>query len=164
MNLLWSMAGSIYRLVNNIAAIAFAVMFILIIVQVIWRYGLSSPLAWPEEMARTCFLWLSYLGLVAVIRKKASYRLEYFVEKFPPALKLIAGLVSDLASLFFFVLILAGTWPVLSANWAVTTSISTPVNILYLSAPIAAFMIIPIILKSICDTLGAFHRDRSGGK
>lgn len=164
MNTLCSIAGAVYRLVINIAAAAFAVMFILIIVQVIWRYGLSSPLAWPEEMARTCFLWLSYLGLVAVIRQKDSYRVEYFVEKFPPALKLLSGLVSDLASLFFFVLILAGTWPVLSANWKLTTSISTPVNILYLSAPVAAFLIIPVILKSIYDTLDTFRRDRVGDK
>lgn len=142
-------ARFVYRLANDIASFAFAAMFVLIVIQVFWRYWLNMPLSWPEEAARTCFLWLSYLGLVTVVRNKEAYRIEYFVDRFPPIAKLLCGLVVDASSIFFFVLVLLGTWPVLAANWGLTTSISTPVNILYATAPIAAVLIIPLVLKSL---------------
>jgi TRAP-type C4-dicarboxylate transport system permease small subunit len=158
------MSGVIYRLVDNIAAFAFGAMFVLIIIQVIWRYLLSMPLSWPEEAARTCFLWLSYLGLITVLRNKESYRIEYFFDRFPPAVQLISAIVIDLFSIFFLILMILGAWPVMVANWGLTTSISTPINILYVAAPLASVFILPFFLKSFCEGFSRIFSNKVGGK
>src|SRR5476651_2331400 len=45
-----------------------AVITILTLAQVIWRYVLELPLQWSEEIARYCFVWVTFLGAAALMR------------------------------------------------------------------------------------------------
>jgi TRAP-type C4-dicarboxylate transport system permease small subunit len=63
------------RLVKLLAALERAIISalmaaitILTLVQVVWRYGLNMPLQWSEEIARYCFVWVTFLGAAALMR------------------------------------------------------------------------------------------------
>ena len=56
-----------------IAIVAIALMVVAILVQVFFRYVLSNPLPWPEELARFMMLWMT--GLIAPL----AYRRGGFV-------------------------------------------------------------------------------------
>jgi len=43
-------------------------MAIIVLLQVIYRYILTEPLHWSEEMARYLFVWLSLLGATLAFR------------------------------------------------------------------------------------------------
>ena len=51
-----------------IGIVCMAAMVIFILVQVFWRYALSSPLPWPEEAARFLMLWLMVVAPTALRR------------------------------------------------------------------------------------------------
>ena len=45
-----------------------AAIAILTLAQVFWRYVLEQPLQWSEEVARYCFVWVTFLGAAALMR------------------------------------------------------------------------------------------------
>src|SRR6266446_22865 len=51
-----------------VIATLMAVITILTLAQVIWRYGLNMPLQWSEEIARYCFVWVTFLGVATLMR------------------------------------------------------------------------------------------------
>ena len=53
----------ILRIGRSLAWMALAVMVTVILLQVIMRYVFNNALAWPEEAARFCMLWMT--GLIA---------------------------------------------------------------------------------------------------
>jgi len=50
--------------------------------QVFYRYVLSQPLQWSEELARYLFVWLSILGAALALQKKGHFGLDLFVKRF----------------------------------------------------------------------------------
>ena len=63
------------RLVKLLAALErgiisalMAAITILTLAQVVWRYGLNMPLQWSEEVARYCFVWVTFLGAATLMR------------------------------------------------------------------------------------------------
>jgi TRAP-type transport system small permease protein len=68
-------AGALQRLAGYLAALErilisslMAVITILTLAQVFWRYVLELPLQWSEEIARYCFVWVTFLGAAALMR------------------------------------------------------------------------------------------------
>ena len=63
----------ILRIGRHLAWIAIGLMVVIILVQVLFRYGLNSALPWPDEAARFLMLWMT--GLIA----PSAYRWGGFV-------------------------------------------------------------------------------------
>lgn len=84
------------RIGRNLAWAALALMVLVILAQVFFRYVLNNALAWPDEFARFLMLWMT--GLVAA----SAYRWGGFVaiDLVPAALPLKVGHVLNLILLF----------------------------------------------------------------
>ena len=65
-----------------------------------------------------------------------------------------AGIVYDVAGLFFFVVIVIGAWPVLVANAHIKTATGLYMNVLYGSFAVAGLLCIPALLDSLAHRLG----------
>lgn len=69
-------SGAITRVLavcRRVAVVALALMVVIILLQVWFRYVLNNSLAWPDEAARFCMLWMT--GLFA----PSAYRWGSFV-------------------------------------------------------------------------------------
>jgi TRAP-type C4-dicarboxylate transport system permease small subunit len=53
---------------RGVGVFCMALMVVLILVQVFWRYVLDNPLPWPEEAARFLMLWLMVVAPTALRR------------------------------------------------------------------------------------------------
>lgn len=53
---------------RSIAWMALAVMVIVILLQVIFRYVFNNALPWPEEAARFCMLWMTGMAAPSALR------------------------------------------------------------------------------------------------
>lgn len=151
-------ARGLYDAVEGVAVTAYAALFVLINVQVFWRYVLDNPLSWPEEVARALFIWISYLGLIKVIREESSYRIDFAVARLPARLRLAVGALVDLVTLIFFVAVIAHAGIVIRGNWGITTSIPMPVNVIYLSLPVATVFILPLLVVLVVRRVGRLLR------
>ena len=55
----------------------------IIVVQIVWRYILNSPLTWSEQVSRYLFIWAMLLAIPIVTRKKQDIAFDLLVNKFP---------------------------------------------------------------------------------
>jgi TRAP-type C4-dicarboxylate transport system permease small subunit len=60
-----------------------AVMTVVVFLQVVYRYVLTQPLHWSEELARYLFVWLSILGATLGLQKRGHFGLDFFYRMFP---------------------------------------------------------------------------------
>jgi TRAP-type C4-dicarboxylate transport system permease small subunit len=60
-----------------------AVMTVVVFLQVVYRYFLTQPLYWSEELARYLFVWLSILGATLGLQKRGHFGLDIFYQMLP---------------------------------------------------------------------------------
>jgi TRAP-type C4-dicarboxylate transport system permease small subunit len=144
---------AIDRVRDGICILLLAAIFILINVQVFFRYVVNDPLSWPEEIARTLFLWIVFLGVAKLFRERSNYAIDFFVGKASPRMRALTAAFVDAAAIVLFIAVLIGSWPVLAANANINTVIGLPVNLLYASLPVAALLILPALATSLVARL-----------
>ena len=59
------------------------VMTVVVLLQVIYRYILSQPLYWSEELARFLFVWISILGAALSVQRRGHFGMDFFFRMFP---------------------------------------------------------------------------------
>ncbi|WP_022702260.1 TRAP transporter small permease [Pseudorhodobacter ferrugineus] len=70
-----------------------AVMVIVILLQVFFRYVLGNALAWPEEAARFLMLWMTGLMAPTAFRRGGFVSIEMLTRLLPPAPSAILSLL-----------------------------------------------------------------------
>lgn len=79
---------------------------LILLVGVIWRYGLHRPLVWSDELAYTLFLWLGMLGAALAVRRSENLRMNTVVNLLPAGLRALAEPFALAVTLAFVVLLL----------------------------------------------------------
>jgi TRAP-type C4-dicarboxylate transport system permease small subunit len=91
---------------KNIAGGLLALMLLMIIGQVVFRYGLNNSLGWTEELAKFCMVWTACLVAPWAYRENLNVSIDMFAEALPRGLYhlsqiAISLLVLLVSSLFF---------------------------------------------------------------
>lgn len=73
------------------------------ILNVFWRFILNKPFAWGEEVSIGLFVWLVFIGISSAMKRNRHIGVDYFVEKLPKPLKLVAIVIR--AAAIYFVLL-----------------------------------------------------------
>ncbi len=55
--------------------------------QVVFRFVINKPLAWSEELAIYCLVWLTFLGAAYAMSLKAHIGVDFFIELFPISIR-----------------------------------------------------------------------------
>ncbi len=59
------------------------VMTVVVLLQVIYRYLLTQPLYWSEELARYLFVWISLLGAALSVQRQGHFGMDFFFRMLP---------------------------------------------------------------------------------
>lgn len=126
------------RLQDGVAGLLLLVMVVAATVQVTTRYVFSSPLPWPEELARWAFLWLVMVGAATATRLGAHIRMNLVGGWLPPAGQRRLEVVN--LALSAAALGLVGYLGVLLMTETTLTSVNLGISYawLYLALPIGA--------------------------
>lgn len=92
----------VLRLSRWLGALALAIMVIVILTQVFFRYVLNDALAWPDEAARFLMLWLVALMAPSAMRWGGFVA----IDTLPSALSRVPGLVLNLVLLLCALVVL----------------------------------------------------------
>ena len=107
--------------------------------QVLTRYVLQHPAAWPEEAARYLFVWVALLGAALGVDRGVHFSLDLLTSRLPAvaARRLAAGL--DLTCAAFAALL---AWHGDVARWRVreqpSAALEIPMTWPYAAIPVAA--------------------------
>jgi TRAP-type transport system small permease protein len=87
MNLLNKLLNTYNRLIEIITIILFCFMITTVLVQVFYRYILSNPIMWIEELSRILLIWNIFLGSIVAHYNYEHPSIDYFISKIPSHLR-----------------------------------------------------------------------------
>ena len=76
------------RGLEGLCALLLAAMVALLFIQVVGRYAFDNPPDWTEELARTVFIYLTFVGGALAIVRNAHLRIESFHNRMSPRSKM----------------------------------------------------------------------------
>jgi TRAP-type transport system small permease protein len=138
----WVAKIFIGALVGAIVAITLAAVW--------WRYVLNAPLAWPEQVSRIMFVWVTFVGAAVLYRDRLHVAIDMFMAPLPRAERRGVGWAIELLILVFN-LILFFYGLKLSVDTLDQTFGAldiTPASF-YFAAPVAAGMMILYFIERI---------------
>jgi TRAP-type C4-dicarboxylate transport system permease small subunit len=110
------------------------VMTVTILIQVSFRYVLSNPLDWTEEVARLMLVWLTFSGATLIFIKLEHPSIDLFVKIFPPSIRHYLKILNFLLIGIFLAYALLGGIKVLKVSKLVSSvALGFPMTLVYLS-------------------------------
>ena len=140
------------RLEWAIAILTMAIMVACIFAQVVSRYLFGQPLVWVEELSTYAFIWGSFVGASAGLKRGIHLRIESFVARLTEGARRALRVVLDaLMIAFCVVLAVNGVTALQVFEWHQRT-IALPVEL-----PRYLFYSVPLIFASASMGLTLLH-------
>ena len=100
------------NIVEIIIALQVAILSVVVLLQVFFRYVLNFPLAWSEELARFLLIWIVLLGAAIGIKRKSHFSIDIVFKKFPQKVQKNLQFAIDvlLFMLIFDVMVINGVY------------------------------------------------------
>jgi TRAP-type C4-dicarboxylate transport system permease small subunit len=93
----WILANA----VEGICLVLMVVLSIDLLLGVFSRYVLVRTFTWYDEIARGCFVWLTFLGAAVGVKRQAHFRLHIVVDRLSPRLRQAMVILFPLVVIIF---------------------------------------------------------------
>ena len=146
-------AGIYNQVEEKVISWSFAILVLLIFLQVIYRYILHDAITWSEELCRYIYVWECWVGVSLVQKEDRHLKLTFLVEKMNPRKQRVTKIIVNIISfataivLTYYGLQMA----VLTAGLGTTSpALGIPVVVYYLCLPIGCSLyIIRVVIETI---------------
>ena len=153
----------IWKCIEVTALIAFVVMLVLVMSQVVFRYILQVSVPWTEEAARWFYAWQIFLGSSLAMRERLHLQITVLLDRFTGRPRACLDFFAALTGLGFLVGIIWGSllmiravYPVQAGSFPISTSY------LYLSIPVGLLAMLVIVAQDVADSARRLFRSRRG--
>ncbi len=107
------------------------------------RYVLVRTFTWYDEIARGCFVWLTFLGAAVGVKRQAHFRLHLVVDRLPPRLRQAAAVAALLVVMGFAGVLIQQGWVFLElGSFQRTPVMGLPKTWIYVAVPIGGALMI----------------------
>jgi TRAP-type C4-dicarboxylate transport system permease small subunit len=128
-----------YRTLRAISVLVLAAYFVLVLLQVFFRYVLNESLFWSEEIVRYGLVWGVMLGSALVGYDRAHIRIEVIENFLPPTAKRVVQFVANALTLAFCIILAWTGIDFVDRTWFQNSaSLGIPMRAVYLAIPIGA--------------------------
>ncbi|MES2976973.1 MAG: TRAP transporter small permease [Pseudomonadota bacterium] len=100
----------VFKLMELFIVMAMVAMVFMVFGNVVLRYGFNSGIDISDEMARYCFIWLTYIGAMVAMREKGHLGVDTLVKRLGIGGKKLCLFLSESLMLFCNALFFLGTW------------------------------------------------------
>ncbi len=160
------MAEKVKKVVGNLdqilMAATMAIVCLLLIVQVFFRYVLNSPLIWSEECARYMFVWTVMLGLGYNVRTKNNISVSLLTSRLPGSMQRGLEYITDLVVLASYLFCLPPILKYLEAQSRIkSTAMRMPMGLLAVSVLIG---VLSLLFQTAVSVWLKLRKDIGGRK
>ena len=146
----------IYKVFFVFATFTFAVLLIILLVNVFSRNFLDGSIAEIEEGSRFIFTWMMFLGISIGVYHKKHLGVEFLVNLYPTKVRRAFGLISDLLMVVLFLVLTIYGFRYSSSTINMRSPImSIPYGLVYLCVPLCGifslFYTISKIINDLCE-------------
>ena len=134
---------SLLRVIRGLLFVMMGGMTLSILLGVLFRYVLKSPLPWSEELARYLMIWSASLGASVAYRQGSHFAITMVIDRFRGNLR--KGLTKTAeAIVFVFVAIVAveGIILLFGLEGQTTPAMQIPMGVPYMAIPVACLVIV----------------------
>jgi TRAP-type C4-dicarboxylate transport system permease small subunit len=135
------------RVLSNVAEWVCMVLMVVLSIDlflgVFSRYVMVRTFTWYDEIARGCFVWLTFLGAAVGVKRHAHFRLHIVVDRLSPRLRQATVLLFPLVVIIFAgVLIQQGLVFLELGKFQQTPVMGLPKTWIYVAIPIGGVLMI----------------------
>ncbi|WP_137389044.1 TRAP transporter small permease [Rhodoligotrophos defluvii] len=136
------------RACEAVIALLMAVIIGLVVLAVGFRYVLASPIAWAEELARLCLVWVSFLGVYIAHRRAQHITVTAVFAALPPSFRTaVRILLGGLMLLLIGALTWFGSRFALRFMDNATPLLGIPTGVTYAAMPVSmALLLIDLVI------------------
>ncbi len=99
-----------FTLLKFIIVACLVAMVIMVFANVVMRYAFNTGLPVSEELARWCFVWLTFLGSILVLHDRAHLGVDIVIQALKPGLRKLCLILASMLMIYATWLILLGSW------------------------------------------------------
>jgi C4-dicarboxylate transporter DctQ subunit len=139
----------LHRGLEAVGVLLLAVYFVLVVLQVFFRYVLNRSLFWSEELVRFALVWSVMLGSAVVAYRGEHLRIDALDGLLPPSARRVVARLAEFLT-FAFCVILAGTGVQFTLRTLTQRSavLEVPIWAVYAAVPVGA------VLEAVCMLMG----------
>ncbi len=119
---------AIGKLFKRVAAVLLMIMLVVVMLQVVARYGLNNPISWSEELSKALMVWSAFLVAPFAYREGTNVAIELFADAWPPLMRRISELIIAALILWIVVVFFRESVSLVARGMKVSAS-SLPVSI-----------------------------------
>jgi TRAP-type C4-dicarboxylate transport system permease small subunit len=129
--------------VEGICLVLMVVLAIDLLLGVFSRYVLVRTFTWYDEIARGCFVWLTFLGAAVGVKRQAHFRLHIVVDRLSPRLRQAMVILFPLVVIIFAgLLVQQGLVFLEIGKFQQTPVMGLPKTYIYVAIPIGGALMI----------------------
>jgi TRAP-type C4-dicarboxylate transport system permease small subunit len=144
-------------LATGAGVLVFALMVVAVWLEVIYRYVLLDPLAWTDELAVYCMVWLAYLGVGVGFRHDEHPSLEFLVSRLPAGARTACRWMVN-GGIFLFLAVATGygfVYAFTSGQFRLSGSLGITMTLPMLSVPVGGVLAIVLLAIRLLQSRGA---------
>jgi TRAP-type C4-dicarboxylate transport system permease small subunit len=124
--------------------------FLILIMEVVFRYLLGSSLEWTDEISRILLVWMTFTGMGFVIRDRKEIVCEAFGQKLPKRVQKYWSLGVDILVAAFTLFLFVYGIKMTLFSWEIKTeSMELPFSFFYISIPIGCLLMLYFLGRRI---------------
>lgn len=150
------------RAVESLLALLGISMALIVIIQVICRYGLNHSLFWSEELARILLIWLTFLGASAAYYRRVHPGIDILTSRLSERAGQVCKITAYLLSLpFFAVMVYYGTAFSYFTRLQISAALGIPKWIIYAAVPVSGVLLsLHCLMFLLAELKRGNHHDR----
>lgn len=135
--------NSINLVMKHLLNIIMAVLTIAVFAQVIFRFVLQSPLAWTEELAIYCLVWLTFLGAAYAMSLRAHIGVTFLTDLFPLRIRQILYIIATVAGIGFYLILVVQGYDLMNQTMQqVSPVLGVRMGVVYAVIPLSGLLLI----------------------
>ncbi|KGP90636.1 C4-dicarboxylate ABC transporter permease [Pontibacillus chungwhensis BH030062] len=136
-----SILDRINKLTEDITALFLLIMVLLVFVKILTRVLFQSSFPWTEELSRYLMIWITFLGASIAFKYAAHIGFDLIVNKLPGMLKKIFQVISAIACLTFFILLIVKGYELCGRSMVQSSpALDLPMAYVYAIIPISGIL------------------------
>jgi TRAP-type C4-dicarboxylate transport system permease small subunit len=128
---------------QTITGVLLVLLFTLSIVQIALRYVAGIAWLWVPDVSRLLFVWVVFLGASVLVGRNEHLMMDFLVAKLGPPTARRLAIVTDVAQIAFFIVVLVGGVRVTQVRMRIPyDTVDIPSGLAYLAVPVCAAVMI----------------------
>lgn len=155
---------ALMKFIEGLLIAMLLVSVLIVVMQIVWRYVLRTPLSWTDQTARFLFVWMTMLGIPVLFNRNILMSFDLVQDKLGDHAHDLLRIAFRVLGLFFCV-----CWFIFSLQLCETSGgnyfagIRIPYNALYSAQPVCCALLFLVQITQIVE-LARGIRERKGAQ